>query len=286
MAVTRKRKNIMNKLLIALTLMAALFTNIAFAEKISFQGGEYSGDLKDGVPHGEGEIVYPEGDGDEGLVEYEYDKAFVDKIVGSFLNGKLDGMATITWKNGMSFVGEYKDGTKNGKGILTLLSGNTYDGEWKNNLLHGQGTMDFLYWYKYEGNFSYGLMHGQGTMTWAKGDKYVGEFVGDVREGQGTMTYANGNKYVGGWKNGLMHGQGTLISKSFLPWSKATKHVGIWKDGKQIKADKEKSLAKVTAKKENKMKLQSETKCAKKAGKASNDFAAKKIYESCMAANK
>jgi hypothetical protein len=34
------------------------------------------------------------------------------------------------------------------------------------------------------------------------------------------------------------------------------------------------------------MKLQLEAKCANKAGKASNDFAAKKIYESCMAANK
>ena len=46
----------MNKLLIALTLIAAFFTSNAIAEKINYYGHEYSGDLKDGVPHGEGEI--------------------------------------------------------------------------------------------------------------------------------------------------------------------------------------------------------------------------------------
>ena len=54
----------------------------------------------------------------------------------------------------------------------------------------------------------------------------------------------------------------------------------------EYKAEQEKKLAKAKAEKENKMKLQLETTCANKAGKASNDFAAKKIYESCMAANK
>ena len=64
---------------------------------------------------------------------------------------------------------------------------------------------------------------------------------------------------------------------------------------KKIKADKEKALAKAKrdrekalakAKRDREMKLELERTCANKAGKASNDFAAKKIYESCMAANK
>ena len=48
---------------------------------------------------------------------------------------------------------------------------------------------------------------------------------------------------------------------------------------KKMKFEMEKAEAK-------KKKLEIEKRCAYEAGKASNDFAAKKIYESCMAANK
>ena len=89
-------------------------------------------------------------------------------------------------------------------------------------------------------------------------------------------------------KNDKYHGMGVLTDSSGYLYE------GLYINGqkdldyekKKIKAEKEEKLAKAKVEKENKMKLQSETKCANKAGKASNDFAAKKIYESCMAANK
>jgi hypothetical protein len=59
------------------------------------------------------------------------------------------------------------------------------------------------------------------------------------------------------------------------------------KDYAEYEKDKKRTIKRAKAKteKEKKMKLQLEAKCANKSGKASNDFAAKKIYESCMAAN-
>jgi len=124
----------------------------------------------------------------------------------------------------------------------------------------------------------------------------VGEWK-NSRWHKGTMLYKDGSKYVGEWKDFKYHGMGILTDKN------GNSYEGLFVDGskdldyeeKKIKAEKEKALAKTKAEKEKKlakakkekeMKLQLEAKCANKAGKASNDFAAKKIYESCMAANK
>jgi hypothetical protein len=281
----------MNKLLISLTLIAAFFTSNAIAEKINYYGHEYSGDLKDGKPHGEGEIIHNDG----------------STFVGSWEEGKMV-YGTLTFSNGVKYIGEFMDGYRNGQGTMTWPNGDSYVGEWHENNRHGKGTYIRKGYWKYEGNFDYGVkdghgaltlefgdsyvgefsiddMTGEGTYYWANGDSYVGEVIKGVPNGKGTMTWANGDSYVGEWKNNKFHGMGVLNDRF-------GQYEGLFENGskdldyqdKKIKADKEKALAKT--KRDKEMKLQLETKCANKAGKASNDFAAKKIYESCMAANK
>ena len=195
-------------------------------------GSTYEGELKAGMPNGQGIYIFING----------------DKYVGEFKDGKYYGQGTYTFADGTTYVGEYKDSVPNGQGTHTYLDGSKYVGEYKNNKYHGQGTFTFsngekyvgehknnkyhgqgTYTYldgsKYVGKYKNNKYHGQGTYIFASGTKYIGEYKDDKRHGQGTETRANGDKYVGEWKEGKQHGQGTLILIS------GTKYVGEWKDG-------------------------------------------------------
>ena len=54
---------------------------------------EYVGELKDGLPHGQGAITYNNG----------------DKYVGEFKDGELDGQGTYTFEDGKVLKGTWKD---------------------------------------------------------------------------------------------------------------------------------------------------------------------------------
>ena len=54
---------------------------------------EYVGELKDGLPHGQGVITYNNG----------------DKYVGEFKDGELDGQGTYTFEDGKVLKGTWKD---------------------------------------------------------------------------------------------------------------------------------------------------------------------------------
>jgi len=94
----------------------------------SSNGNEYSGEFKDGKPHGRGTFKFAAG----------------DKYVGEFLNGKRHGQGTFEFVNGDKYVGEYKNGERDGKGIFTFAkSGNKYVGEYSSGRRHGYGTFTF-----------------------------------------------------------------------------------------------------------------------------------------------
>jgi hypothetical protein len=79
---------------------------------------EYVGELKDGLPHGQGAITYNNG----------------DKYVGKFKDGELDGQGTYTFGDGPNkgdkYVGEYKDAKRHGKGTYTFEDGKVLKGTW------------------------------------------------------------------------------------------------------------------------------------------------------------
>ena len=246
----------MNKLLIALTLMAAFFTNQTLAEGITYgkytdsYGNEYEGEIKEDVLHGEGKVTTPDGDlfagefkGGElvyGTVTYSSGTLYVGefvKIKGRGYRGRFSphGKGTMTWSSVSSYVGEWKMGFRNGQGTMTWQDGDSYVGEWMSGYLNGQGTLTWKGVWKYEGIFSYDVKDGQGKMTWQNGDSYVGDFSGDAITGKGTLIWKNGDTYEGEFKDGKMHGQGTLTDEGFFPWSKATIYTGEWKNGNKIK---------------------------------------------------
>jgi len=97
---------------------------------------KYEGEIKIGLPNGQGILTFPDG----------------EKYVGEYKDGERNGQGTYTWNDGGKYVGEYKDGLKNGQGTYTFLNGDKYEGEWKD------GEQD------------------EGTHTWSDGYKYVGEW--------------------------------------------------------------------------------------------------------------
>jgi hypothetical protein len=71
--------------------------------------GEYKGDCKKGLAHGDGEAKG------------------VDTYKGEFKKGLPHGMGTYTWENGNIYEGSFKDGMKDGKGKMIYRKENQND---------------------------------------------------------------------------------------------------------------------------------------------------------------
>ena len=91
--------------------------------------GEYSGDCKKGLAHGNGEA--------KGIDTYK----------GEFKKGIPHGTGTYLWKNGNSYEGEFKDGMKDGKGRLVYKKENQADsvitGYWSKDKYAGLTLMGY-----------------------------------------------------------------------------------------------------------------------------------------------
>ena len=107
-----------------------------------------------------------------------------------------------------------------------------------------------------------------GTMTYPSGSSYVGEYKDNKMHGEGTLTWADGGKYVGEWKYSKKHGKGTFT----YPNGKVES--GIYADNEYLY-----DLAEHRRREEN----NARTECAKEAGKAGTEYAAKEIDKTCLA---
>ena len=206
----------------------------------SYSEEKYIGELKDGIRHGNGILIFPSGEkyvGEfkDGLYHGNgtHTLANGDRYNGEFIKGERNGNGTLLYKSGMKYIGEFIKGERNGNGILIwtcdekyigefvdgfyhgngiLISdhdGEKYFGEFKRQSYCGNGTLIFLSGKKYVGEFNAGD-YVVGTITFPSGQKYVGEFKNRQFNGKGTLTLPDGTKYVGEFSGGLFHGNGTL----------------------------------------------------------------------------
>ena len=92
-------------------------SDVAVADEVTidWMNGTYTGEVSNGVPHGQGIWTHPDG----------------DKYVGEWKDNKPNGQGTFTYADGGKYVGEFKDGKINGQGTLTTPDGSAYVGEWK-----------------------------------------------------------------------------------------------------------------------------------------------------------
>jgi len=84
----------------------------------SWQGGRYTGETLDGIPHGHGTIVWPDG------TVYR----------GQWEGGRMEGEGEINWPSGAGYRGQWRDGRMHGTGTIVLPGGEALRGTWE----HGQ----------------------------------------------------------------------------------------------------------------------------------------------------
>lgn len=91
-----------------------------------YQGGAvYTGELKNGWPEGEGEIIFPNS----------------SRYVGKWKNGIYNGQGSYYSNTGFVYTGEWENGKYNGYGKLCRENGEIHEGMWANNVMEGQGTL-------------------------------------------------------------------------------------------------------------------------------------------------
>lgn len=167
---------------------------------------QYEGDFHLGRRHGAGVYDLP-------LNGFKYS--------GTFKEGKMEGEATIDYKNGSVYQGQVANGFRHGFGVLTYKSGNYYEGNWQLGIKCGFGKMHWLdrrelvaSTDKYEGEWRDNKPDGWGCIFYFHQNRrdqmvtnrYLGQFKNGLRHGYGTFYYADGSKYKGQWREGMKSG--------------------------------------------------------------------------------
>jgi len=152
-------------------------TIIVALQDYPYTGCIYKGAVKDGKPHGEGIIIYNDGDWHD----------------GNFVEGKENGKGVFySTENKRKDSGEYKGGVRFGKGKIEFED-RVYEGEWNSKGANGRGV--YIY---------------------TDGDKQEGFFV-DGTFTRGKWSYENGDYDEGSFdEDGLLHGIGSQLSGSLL----------------------------------------------------------------------
>ena len=108
--------------------------------KTSAAGGiEYVGEFKDGKYHGKGTLIYT---GVIGNFTFTYvgesEEDYLMKYVGEWKDDKKHGQGTFTWADGPEYVGGWKDDDFHGQGAYTLADGTVKKGKWNDGEFVGE----------------------------------------------------------------------------------------------------------------------------------------------------
>lgn len=180
-------------------------------------GPSYRGELREGLPWGQGRTEQP-----NGRTSYE----------GEFRAGKREGFGAYYYKNGsLCYAGSWKEDKKDGLGVSFRESDHIlHITKWK------EGTPgEFVSLFDKEGNLRYGgriedgKKQGAGvSYNAADGTVFVGKWQDGQPTGIGSAFDREGNlAYYGAWKDGKRHGHGTEFDSAG-----AIVFDGEWRDGK------------------------------------------------------
>ena len=81
-----------------------------------FSNGKYIGEIKNGLPHGQGKLYYVHG----------------GKYIGEWNCGERHGLGSYRYSDGRISFGTYHKGKKNGIMTIKCPNGDTYEGTFKN----------------------------------------------------------------------------------------------------------------------------------------------------------
>lgn len=219
---------------------------------------QYLGEIANGLPNGQGKILYSNGNWYEGGFKdglrngdgILYNASKKQWYVGHFTNDKANGNGVYYYSNG-----DWYEGTiaydKLDQGTYHFADGEEWTGRWKNGTWIGgkkaDSEIDGLKYnpeaYNYNPNIKaltfdknetyIGIVDHIGTTPdvkgryyFSSGDWYMGEWKKGIREGQGMYFYANGDRYIGEFKSNKMNGLGTIY------YSDGRKYEGEWMNGR------------------------------------------------------
>ena len=104
----------------------------------------YTGERRQGIPHGRGEVVLPDG---------SYFK-------GYFKNGVAEGPCCLHHTGERAYyLGPIINNQREGDGVF-VDGGYRYEGEWRSNLPNGIGTQSFPNGDEFKGEFKDGVKNG------------------------------------------------------------------------------------------------------------------------------
>ena len=205
-------------------------TNITGSGFIKTKSFEYRGFLLEGQPNGNGR-----------LLNFSSNINNIKDADGNFINGKINGQASISYFNNNYYKGEvlenqrhgygkiiYADGSiKNGKKGNSVHSYPFYEGNWVNDKQSGVGTMFYMNGESLNGNWNNQLFTGKGKLTFEDGSMYSGDWKEGIFNGEGYYLWSSGCFYQGFFQSGQMSGKGkfTYTDGSFCD--------GMWQYGKQ-----------------------------------------------------
>ncbi|MCL2083753.1 MAG: hypothetical protein FWH06_00660 [Oscillospiraceae bacterium] len=141
-----------------------------------FEGYWVWGSIKDGAPDGACSLYLSKGE----TAQYNsYD--FTNAILGTFVNGKLNGLGYIK-NSGFTYSGYFKDNKFDGKGIYEEQD-QRWAGEWINGSFTGYGVVfNFLTEGSYSGYFENGVLQGLGSLRIDEGTWF-----GNFKDGELVM---------------------------------------------------------------------------------------------------
>eukprot|EP00543_Licmophora_paradoxa_P003542 CAMPEP_0202451392 /NCGR_PEP_ID=MMETSP1360-20130828/9840_1 /ASSEMBLY_ACC=CAM_ASM_000848 /TAXON_ID=515479 /ORGANISM="Licmophora paradoxa, Strain CCMP2313" /LENGTH=873 /DNA_ID=CAMNT_0049069961 /DNA_START=48 /DNA_END=2669 /DNA_ORIENTATION=+ len=174
--------------------------------------GQYTGELQDDLPHGRGEMVYP---------DYR-------KYSGDFSMGRWHGFGTATFPNGDIYRGEYRLDQRHGEGEYRWQDGRLYKGQFFNDVRHGKGLYRWKDGATYQGEFWEGARQGHGEYNF-EGGIYTGQFKQGQYHGYGECEWKDGRMYKGEWKEGMAHGKGMVVDR----YGKIL-HQGDWRNDEPV----------------------------------------------------
>jgi hypothetical protein len=196
--------------------------NVCVGEAVWPDARKYSGEWKNGQPHGQG--IFTDSKGARFLGEFEEGRFSGLQRVWGFKNGLPNGQGQYIFSDGSQYTGQWRNGLFHGFGTLELSTGGDDRGQWKNGKPDGRG-MFISRGIEYRGDFSNGQRDGQGVLK-KENYTYQGTWKNNQPHGWGVETKFN-ETYAGEWKDGLYDGHGAKHFGGLLRYS------GHWRFGVQ-----------------------------------------------------
>jgi hypothetical protein len=146
---------------------------------------------------------------------YEY-------YTGQISNGMPNGQGVLVYQNDDRYEGQVRNGVPNGVGMFLFANNDRYEGEMRNGQPHGRGIFTFVNGDRYTGQMREGHPHGTGTFVFSNGNVYAGGFYLGQAKGNGAVVLNNGTRCQGVFFNSSLSGRGTCSFRAGSPYKSYT----------------------------------------------------------------